>query len=87
MIIEVKEFNTAQTDMYNYMAYPGSGFYNNNGIIISVSKSNMCLHLGSVNDFNFKEDIKSDENKSVVSESLFLKTITILSDKDKYPLK
>ena len=83
-LVEVKEITIDELEKFNVDKYPESGLFDDGKSIIYVDKqgsyaffvceSNRMQYTGSINQVG-------------ISEDLFLKTITILSDKDKYPLK
>jgi hypothetical protein len=84
MKVEVTEITLDPNDVYNINSYPNSGLYlvfdGCNSQLMSIQKNNsMCLFIGFDYDVNL---IKSEETKEGISQDLFLKTLSLVVNKD-----
>ena len=95
--LEVKEINLSPGDFYNYQAYRSNrdGFYLINDIsiiddytILVLVKNSCVTYIGEGEDFNFIETepkleiAPNPKSNGLVSEELFLKTMSLMVNKD-----
>ena len=86
MKIEVKEINLTASEVYNINAYPCDGLFLvfdgcNHQFMFILKNANLCIFLCYKNDINLLESTEQDVGENI-SQELFLKTLSLLVNKD-----
>jgi hypothetical protein len=93
MKVEFKQIELKSEDVYNASNYPGEGFFVVNDLdvkvksLVYVEKDLVWFMLTESSEVNFKsfevlEDTKVEPKDNTVREDLFLKTISLVVNKD-----
>lgn len=86
MKIEVKEINIDLADVYNINSYPSDGLFLvfdgcNNQLVFVLKQTSLCMFLCYRNDIQFLEETGKNPVDNV-SQDLFLKTLSLVVNKD-----
>lgn len=89
-VIDIEESDISASEMYTTDKYPHSGFFliKENGCLMHASINGTfksILYFGVLDNLVFRNE--KVEAKSEISEQLFLKTISILTNKNPLNLK
>jgi hypothetical protein len=89
--VEVKEINLLLENFYIYKEYPSDGLFLVNDMttvddytILVYVKNSCVLHVGEGRDLNYRgiEEKKEVKTQNQISEDFFLKTLSLVVNKD-----